>query len=298
MKYIDEDRKVRTLIAKRYPFKGVESYFTESLLYQDSLEMNTNPQPEEPDSSNKADIEPEAEEECLWELNPLVTSINKLDVNNTANDVGEWHINKDFDLAYLSVFASDSLPSDTSIDVSNDPWSAIDALTSLHVPVRSSLTVYQDVSDVQGSLLKVPASHKGQRLILFRMVESKSITREDSESKNEPHQFSHYEPNVLRMMENMGYDLTSGLGLNFGKGRRTLLRPFIPKGKAPDYYHRTRRGLGYVSTPISSASESEESLYHDHSSDMSSWGVRCQYRQHLQRTFGKYGFDKPPERWR
>jgi len=69
----------------------------------------------------------------------------------------------------------------------------------------------------------------------------------------------------------MGYDLTSGLGLNFGKGRRTLLRSFVPKGKALDYFHRTRRGLGYVSTPILSASESEESLYHNHSSSTSSW---------------------------
>ena len=45
------------------------------------------------------------------------------------------------------MFASDSVPSDTSIDVDDDPWSAIDALTSLHVPVRLSLMTYQSVSD-------------------------------------------------------------------------------------------------------------------------------------------------------
>jgi len=161
--------------------------------------------------------------------------------------------------------------SDTSTDIGDDPWSAIDALTSLHVPVRSSLTVYQGVSDTQESLFKVSARCKGQRPILFRRVKSKLITREVSESKNEPPQFSHYEPNVLRMMENMGYDLTSGPGLNFGKGRRTLLRSFVPKGKAHDYYHQTGRGLGYVSTPVPSASESEESLYHNHLSGTSSW---------------------------
>ena len=88
------------------------------------------------------------------------------------------------------------------------------------------------------------------------------MIHEDSEGETEPPQFSHYEPNVLKMMENMGYDLTSDLVLNFGKGRRTLLRSFVPKGKTPDYYHRTRRELGYVSTPIPSASESEESLCH------------------------------------
>ena len=74
MKYIDGSEKVRTLIAERHPFKGVENYFTDSLLYQDSLEINENPQPEEPDSGNEADTEPE-KEECMWELDPLVTSI-------------------------------------------------------------------------------------------------------------------------------------------------------------------------------------------------------------------------------
>ena len=77
------------------------------------------------------------------------------------------------------------------------------------------------------------------------------MPREDSKSENEPPQFSHYEPNVLRMMENIGYDLTSGPSLNFGKGRRTLLRPFVPKGKAPDYYHQTHKGVGlYVNSNL------------------------------------------------
>ena len=64
MKYIDGSRKVRTLIAKRHLFEGVENYFTNSLLYQDSLETNKNPQPEEPDSGNEADTEPK-KEECM-----------------------------------------------------------------------------------------------------------------------------------------------------------------------------------------------------------------------------------------
>ena len=167
MKYVYGGGKVRTLITERHPFKEVENYFTDSLLYQDSLKVDENPQSEEPDSSNEADIEPEAEEECLWELNPFVTSINKLDVNNTSNDVDEWYINEGLDLAYFSVFASNSVPSDISIDVDDDPWSAIDALTSLHVSVRSTLTVYQDISDAQGSFFEIPARRKVQKLIFF-----------------------------------------------------------------------------------------------------------------------------------
>jgi len=48
-------------------------------------------------------------------------SINKLDVNNTGDDVGEWYINKELDLAYFFVFASNSVPSDTSTNVDDDP---------------------------------------------------------------------------------------------------------------------------------------------------------------------------------
>ena len=47
-------------------------------------------------------------------IEPLVTSINELQVNNLANDVGEWYINEELDLAYFSVFASDFVSSDTS----------------------------------------------------------------------------------------------------------------------------------------------------------------------------------------
>ena len=85
------------------------------------MEMNENPQPEEPNSGNEADTEPEVEEKCQWELNSLVMSINELDVNNPANDVGEWYINEELDLAYFSEFASDFVPSNTSADVDDDP---------------------------------------------------------------------------------------------------------------------------------------------------------------------------------
>ena len=64
MNYVGEDRKVRTLIAERHPFKRVENYFIGSLLYQDSLEADENLHPKEPDFSNEVDMESE-EGECL-----------------------------------------------------------------------------------------------------------------------------------------------------------------------------------------------------------------------------------------
>jgi len=90
------------------------------------------------------------------------TSIDKFGVDNTTDDVGGWYINEKLDLACFSVFASDSVPSDTSIEMDDDLWSAIDALTSLHVPVKSSFETYQDAGDAQESVFMVQQNEKAK----------------------------------------------------------------------------------------------------------------------------------------
>jgi len=84
-------------------------------------------------------------------------------------------------LAYLSSLASDYVQSDTCTYVDSDLLSAIDALTSLHTPVRSSFRVHEKTSDVRGALFEVPAKHKGQKPILFGRIESEVMTRGSSE---------------------------------------------------------------------------------------------------------------------
>ena len=49
------------------------------------------------------------------------------------------------------------------------------------------------------------------------------------------------------------------------------MQVWLDQPKAPNYYHRTHSGLGYVSTLIPSAFKFEESLYHSYSSGTSSW---------------------------
>src|SRR4051812_5746408 len=39
MKYVDAQGQVRTLVAEQHPFKEVENYFTNALLYQDAHEV-------------------------------------------------------------------------------------------------------------------------------------------------------------------------------------------------------------------------------------------------------------------
>jgi len=73
------------------------------------------------------------------------------------------------------------------------------------------------------------------------------------------------------MMEKLGYDFTKKSGLNFDKEKQALFCSFVPKDKDPNYYQKTRRGLGYVTTSVSSDSESAKEVYHDSSSVTSSW---------------------------
>ena len=82
------------------------------------------------------------------------------------------------------MFASDLVSSDTSTEVDNDPWSAMDALTSLHVPMKSSLKTYQDVGDAQESVFMIPTRRKGQKLILFGRIKSELMSCENSKSEN------------------------------------------------------------------------------------------------------------------
>jgi len=87
MKYANEWRRVRTLIVEKHPFKGERiTLLTPSSIkillsllrtqLQKTMIMTTN-------------IEPEPEEEYLWEINPLIMSVDTLDFNNTANVEGE-----------------------------------------------------------------------------------------------------------------------------------------------------------------------------------------------------------------
>ena len=58
MKYANDEGEVRTLIAEKYPFRGVENFHTDSVFYLESQEK------EDVDSGNEADIEPDPNEDC------------------------------------------------------------------------------------------------------------------------------------------------------------------------------------------------------------------------------------------
>lgn len=45
----------------------------------------------------------------------------------------------------------------------------------------------------------------------------------------------------------------------------------MPEVKDINYYHKIRRGQGYVSDPLASASKLDNPIFHDHLSNTSSW---------------------------
>ena len=50
MKYMDDDDEVKTVVTERYLFKGVENYFTDSLMYTNG-ESDKEPPLEDSDSA-------------------------------------------------------------------------------------------------------------------------------------------------------------------------------------------------------------------------------------------------------
>ena len=57
MKYVDNDDDVKIVVAERHPFKGVENYFTDSILHAEEESDEESPA-EDLDSGNEADSEP------------------------------------------------------------------------------------------------------------------------------------------------------------------------------------------------------------------------------------------------
>ena len=106
----------------------MENYFTDSLHYRDSCEATEEHPPEDPDSGNKADVELEPEDECLWELNSFVMRDDKISFVNTADDKGKWVINEDLYSPYFSVAHSELVKSENSDDIGDDPVTVLNAL--------------------------------------------------------------------------------------------------------------------------------------------------------------------------
>jgi len=142
-------------------------------------------------------------------------------------------------------------------------------MSPLHMLLQI-LKACMQVEDNDGSVFVVPSLEKNQSPIFFGRVWHHITTSKESDKDLEPPKFFHYARSAHLMMNGLGYDLCRGESLNFGKGWRIPLQPFMPKGKPANYYDQTCRGLGYVTPSAQSDSESEKTLP-SYSSDSSNW---------------------------
>lgn len=89
-------------------------------------------------------------------------------IKDTADDAGEWMIDENLFFAYLSSVATGSMPLDISTDVVS--LSDFEALTTIHVPIQSSMMLGSNISNADRTVFKVLASHADQNPIFFGRV--------------------------------------------------------------------------------------------------------------------------------
>jgi len=143
------------VFAEKQPFKGVENYFTNALLYQEANKVTKESLPEDVNSGNEADSEPEENMPATFAFKPIVVYLNDPKCNNPIEDDGEWVINESITFDYHA-----------SVDLFK---SADD--TSLHMPLSMLSMTSTPVENSEGFVFVVPPSKKNQSLKVFGRVQ-------------------------------------------------------------------------------------------------------------------------------
>ena len=143
------------------PFKGVENYFTDSLLYWEVNKEVKEPLPDDIDSGNEANSESKEDISATFAMEPIVAYLNDHDCNDSTENDGEWVINENIAFDY-------SLCLD---DVCNFIKSI-----SLHMPLPIIRMACMRIEDDDESVFVVPSFKKNQSLIVFGKVYPKTFT--------------------------------------------------------------------------------------------------------------------------
>jgi len=98
---MDDKAMVRTVFAEMQPFKGIENYFTDSLLYKENGKVVEKSLPDDIDSGNEADSESWKVSEVSFDEEPIVAYLNDPDCNNSADNGDDWVLHKNVNLIFL-----------------------------------------------------------------------------------------------------------------------------------------------------------------------------------------------------
>ena len=172
-KYVEDDVMVRTVFAEKQPFKGVENYFTDALLYQKIGKASKELLPDNDHSSNEADSESEGDTPVG---EPIVACFNNPQCNNPTEDDDEWVINDNVTFDYpASVELLESVVN-----------------SSLHMPLHKPNIPGTSMECAEWSVFVVPPSKRRQSPIVFARARLRRSTVTYSSSDSEPPQNFHY----------------------------------------------------------------------------------------------------------
>ena len=143
---MDDKAMVRMVFVEMQPFKGVENYFTDSLLYKENGKVVKKMLHGDTDSGNEADSESEGDLEVSFEEEPIVAYLNNPDCNTPAEDGDEWILNENVNSDYSVCYDDVNSP----IDIS-----------PLHMPLPMSITCMH-IEENDGSVFVIPPSKKDQ----------------------------------------------------------------------------------------------------------------------------------------
>lgn len=71
MKYIDKEGQVQMLVIEKQPFKGVDNYSTNALLYKDVQRQDHSQKSPSPTNKEDVELKPEGEGVCELDLSAL-----------------------------------------------------------------------------------------------------------------------------------------------------------------------------------------------------------------------------------
>ena len=143
------------MFAEKQPFKEVENYFTDALLYQKADKVAKESLLENDDSGNEEDSEPKEDAPAIFAFKPIVAYLNDPECNNPIKDDDEWVINENVTFDY---------------PVSVDVFKSIDN-SSLHMLLSMLSMTSTPVENSEGSVFVVPLSKRNQSLIVFDRIQ-------------------------------------------------------------------------------------------------------------------------------
>ena len=161
------------VFAEKQPFKGVENYFNNALLYQEANDVAKELLLEDDDSDNEADSESEEDTPATFTFKSIIAYFNDPKCNNLIEHDGEWMINENVTFDYPVIV---------------DLFKSVDNI-SLHMPLSMLSVTSTPVESEECSVFVIHPSKRSQSPIIFGKVQPECLQLQTQVQTQSPHKF-------------------------------------------------------------------------------------------------------------